>query len=161
MFVPAIVGAAAGGLSALGGIGATTASLIGLTTMATLSAGLSSYQQGRYNQLVARQEAQQRQTANNLNENLHRKRLNQLLAYQRAATGANGITFSGSPVAVAQDSIYQYELDKSIRQYNADIDSTRLLNQGELSMMQGRSALTNSLLQAPLQAFDTYQRYSK
>lgn len=162
MFLPMIAGAGLGaGLSAGGVLGATSAAAVGFGAMSTLSAGLSAYQQGKANSDIYKQQALEKQSAYNLNESLQRRRINQLLSAQRAASAASGITFEGSPLFTALDTAYQYQLDKNIRKYNSDINVNQSLNESELSMLYGRSQLINSLFNTGARAYDQVERYGK
>lgn len=162
MFLPMIAGAGLGaGLSAGGVLGATSAAAVGLGTMATLSAGLSSYQQGKANSDIAKQQALEKQAAYNQNESLQRRRISQLLSAQRAASAASGITFEGSPLLTSLDTAYQFQLDSNIRKFNSDIGVNQSLNEAELSMLYGRSQLINSLFSAGANAFDTIEKSGK
>lgn len=149
------------GLSSSGVLGATSAAMVGLGTMSTMSAGMSAYQQAEYNSNIAQKQAEQKRQVNDYNENLQRKRVESLLSMQKVATAGSGITFEGSPMAVSLDTAYQYEIDKRLREYNAEVEATALENQSELSMMYGRSSLFNSLLGAGIGAYDRVDRYAQ
>lgn len=162
MFLPMLAGAGLGaGLAASGTLGATAAAMVGLGTMATLSAGQSAYQYAEAQEDALHAQANQRRLANEQNERLEKRRIERLLAMQRVATAGSGITFEGSPFQVSLDTAYQYEVDRSIRQFNSEIDQSRLRSEGDLSMMHGRSQLLNSLMGAGIQAYDRVERYSR
>lgn len=157
-----ILGAGLGtGLAASGAMGATAAAMTGLGAMATLAQGVSSYQQGEYNQKVMEQQADAKQLANKANESVYKKRITALLGRQRAGFVANGITFEGSPMEMMLDSAYQYEVDKSIRKFNSDTEASYYRNKGEMSMMEGRANLFNSFLSTGVSTFDRMDQYAK
>jgi predicted lipid-binding transport protein (Tim44 family) len=162
MFLPMIAGAGLGaGLSSAGVLGATSAAMVGLGAMSTLSAGMSSYQQSEFNADVAKKQAEQKRQANEYNETLQRRRVERLLSMQKVAAAGSGIAYEGSPLAVSLDTAYQYEIDKGLRKYNSEVEATKLENESELSMMYGRSQLLNSLLSAGVQAYDRVDRYAQ
>jgi hypothetical protein len=148
MLLPLAGGLAAGGGAALGGINAGLSSAIGLMTAGTLFSGVSAYQQGEYNKKVAEQQAEATIRAAEINERKYQREYEQVAAYQRAATGAMGLGLSGSPLQVMIDSAYQYELDRGIRRYNAQIGAQQYEAEGKLAAMRGRSGLLGSLLEA-------------
>jgi len=146
MFLAPLLGAGLGtGLAVSGATGATMAAAIGLGTTAILGQGISSYQQGEYNAKVLRQEAAANQVAQTANEAIQKRKLEAGLARNRAIAGASGIEFTGSPLAVEINNLYEFEQELMAQRYNVNVQNMKLRSQATLSSMGGTASLGTSL----------------
>ena len=69
-----------------------------------------------------------------------------------ARSGASGLAFSGTPMAVFTDVSTQLELDNLITQFNFDLQKTQKLAEAEAYRRQGRLAVKT----ARMEAFSTF-----
>lgn len=147
-FLIPIMGGIGAGAATAGSIGTTAAVAAGLGSAALLGQGVSSYNQGKYNSKVLQQQAESTQIAQQMNEKIQRRQFNTGLASNRAAVGASGIEFSGSPLEVEINNIFEFEQDLLAQRYNANVQSAQARSQAKLARMGGNAALGTSLLKA-------------
>jgi len=145
--IPAIGGIAAGA-GTVGAIGTTGAVATGLGTAALLGQGVSSYQQGQYNQDVMNQQAQATLIAQQQNEAIQGRQMESNLSRNRAMVGASGIEFTGSPLDVEINNLYEYEEELRAQRYNANVSASQARSKGNLASMQGSAVLGTSLFKA-------------
>lgn len=138
----------------------TIATTVG--AISSVAQGYSAYQQGKYQEGVAKfnarqleNEAIQTKNVGTEREMEHREKVQQLIGQQRAQIGASGVTFSGSAEQLLESSELQGEVDALRIRSNFERQAQSLEQQAELTEQQGRaaraagrSALTGSLLSA-------------
>lgn len=78
-----------------------------------------------------------------------------LLGAQRAAVGASGVTMSGSPLEVINQSMYEFELDQAIEQEQYELQ--KLSKKGRIEQLEerGRQARRGAYMQAANTLFQT------
>ena len=118
-----------------------------------------------HNAAVLRQQKEAVSRASELEIYQQRRQARALRAKQEALYGKAGVTLSGSPLAVIQDSMAQAELDMMITKYNAEVDMMSLENQarykeylGKTYQQQGWAKAGATLLG---QSSDWLAKYSK
>jgi hypothetical protein len=132
-----------------------------LSVASSIYAGVSAAKQGEYNAKVAEQQAQAIKQAQVANEPIYEDEFQSLLGEQRAASASQGVVATtGSSLAVQRDAYMRYLRDKRSREFNADVGISQAQSAGELSRMQGKAALTGSLLGAAGQVGTSVGTYS-
>lgn len=120
----------------------------GFAAASALSQGLAANKAAQFNAAVLGQNAalarQQGEMEAEQIRRLGRKRIGEA----RAAYAASGVRMTGSALDVLADSERQVELDAATARWNAELRASGMQSQAALSRMQGRAALTSSLLQA-------------
>ena len=144
--VPLLAGAGAG--LATAGLGTGAAIAIGLSTLATVGAGVSAWQQGKYNAAVLEQQAEATRRANLLDEETRNRDFQRLEATNIVRTLAGGVALTGSPLNVLISNAYDFERDRNIRRYNSDISAGQSINQARQSRNIGTGQLLGSLISA-------------
>ena len=76
-----------------------------------------------------------------------RRRLNTVLAGQIARTGAAGITFEGTPAAVAKGDVQQFELEEAGAKFSDLERISQLRRAGSAARRRGKQAKRTTLLQ--------------
>ena len=155
------VGGGAGAAAGAGAVaaatataGLTTAQVIGLGLVAggTLLSGYSQYQQGKYEEGVAKANAKYEQfkaedalRRGDVEESRHRLQVRRLLGTQRARQGASGVDInSGSPLAVALDTVSLGEMDAMTIRNNAAREAFGYRVQAENELARGKQARRQS-----------------
>lgn len=100
-------------------------------------------------------------------ENTLRENNARVIATQRVATAASGITMSGSPYLAAADAFFNTEMDALNIQYAGDIEELAKTNEANLARAEGRAkskafqlASYQSLLGGGKDAVTSYQMLS-
>lgn len=118
----------------------------GLAVAGTLSAAQAQAQALRYSAQVADAEAQRARFAGQFEADQIREQARINLARSRAAAGASGIAFEGSPLEALAYSATQYELDALAALYGAETIAAGRQSGAALSRFQaGRTALSGYL----------------
>ena len=112
-----------------------------------VSSGVSGFQQGKFNQRVAQQQAKAARQAQEFNEVNQRRQFAQLQGRNRARVATSGIEFSGSPLEVAIENEFQFESEIAAQRFNTLVGAQQSLAQGELARFKGTSDLLGGLLQ--------------
>lgn len=81
-----------------------------------------------------------------------RRRLNTVLAGQIARTGAAGVTFEGSPQAVAKGDVQQFELEEAGAKFSDLERISQLRRAGSSARRAGKRAKRTSLLKTGAKA---------
>lgn len=126
-----------------------------LPYIAMAASAVGSMQQGQsqasaanYNAAVAERDAQAAIDKAAYDEEIHREEVKSLLSKQRAAIGASGVDFKGSPLLVLLDTVEKGELDALAIRYGGQIEAERHMSSAAISRAQGSQAKTSSLLGA-------------
>ena len=131
------------------------AALIGLTVVSGITQAIGAYQQGKarqeaaeYNAAVARQEGEiaRRQAEIELyqtTEEARRMRSRQAALYAKA-----GVLSEGSPAYVIADTAAQYEFEKDVIKYNAEIGVSRAESQARYDEFMGEQYYQEGLFKA-------------
>jgi len=90
-------------------------------------------------------QARQAQAANAANETIEGERTAEMLSTLRAAAFAGGTSLAGAPMVAAQDIQRKYLRDKTIRQYNVNVESEALRSQGRIAQLEGTAGLLGGL----------------
>lgn len=118
----------------------------GLAVVGTLSAAQTQAQALRYSAQVAEIEAQRARMAGEFEADQIREQARISLARSRAAAGASGIAFEGSPLEALAYSATQYELDALTALYGAETVAAGRQAGAALSRFQaGRTVLSGYL----------------
>lgn len=118
------------------------------------AAAKAAQQTAEYNAKVAENEAIILRRAKVDEEANLRQNSERLVATQRVATAASGITMSGSPMQAIADAYFNTELDALRIQYAGDIEATAKAAEAGLARAEGRarsSALKTQSYQSLLQ----------
>ena len=147
-----------------------------LTVGATLYSGIQKYQQGKYENDVAKYNARQSENeavrtrnAGVEAENIHREKVAQLISQQRAAAGAGNVDIdSGTPLRLVTDaeSIGNADALRIRGNYEdrakAMDDQAKLtLTEGKNAKKQGRTGLATSILTAGVAGYAGYADWMK
>lgn len=161
MFLPFLGGIAAGAATA-GAVGTTAAIGIGLSTFGTLASGVASYEQAKYNEAAAKQQAEAIRRSYVLNQRIRRLELSRLIGSQRAAMGASGFSV-GSPTfqAIVRDTMEQFEIQSEIDRYNAEVRARQAEGEAALQRYRGQTELFSSFVQAGGNVFTTMRQFEK
>jgi hypothetical protein len=93
----------------------------------------------RYNEKLAKNAAQAATNAAAVEMANRRERYQRLLASQRAAIGASGVTEEGSPLLVEMDSAEQAALDLARVRYSGELHSTAYTQEAQLEKFKTRA----------------------
>jgi hypothetical protein len=173
-----MVGGAASATAA--GLTATQLGLMGASTIAgiggTLFSAYSSYQQGKYAEKVARNnaiaaeyQAQDAERRGQIEERQVRLRAAQLGGQQRSALAANGVQLgSGSALDVLSDTAMMGEADALTARHNAQMEAwgyraqaSNYRAEGAGARAAGTSNAVGSLLGGAGSVADKWYRYSR
>lgn len=121
---------------------------LALTAVAGLASAYQQRQQGKYqkgvadyNARVAENEAIETRNAGVERENIHRRKVAELMSKQRAQAGASGIDINtGSPLQLQQDTELLGEVDALRIRSNFDRRGNALDTQATLTRAQGKQA---------------------
>lgn len=94
---------------------------------------------GEYNARIAENEKVLLRRKKIAEEKTLRENNARLIATQRVATAASGITMSGSPYLAAADAFFNTEMDALNIQYAADIEEFAKTNEANLARAEGRA----------------------
>jgi len=155
MKTAAVIGAAVytGGASlAATGAGAATGSFLGLSSgawagISTAGSMLMNVRAGQAQQVNYEMQARDAEFAAKDREVTRRKRLIASLASQNAARGAAGVrAFEGSPAAMMNNDIKEFDYDQSMAAANLGMKKQSLLTSGEHAVQSGYMSAGSSLL---------------
>lgn len=141
--------------TALGGTAATTTAaggFLGLSSAAwagisTAGSMLMQVQAGNAQKAAYEQQAQQEEFEAKDREVQRRKRLIASLASQNAARGASGVrAFEGSPAAMMQNDMKEFEYDQKMAAANTAMSTSSLLTSGQHAQQSGYMSAGTSLL---------------
>lgn len=122
---------------------ATIATIIGVAISAY--AGYSSYQQGQEQKKQYEEQAQLQRDENNRAAEQEVEARKRLMARQRMAYLANGVTISGTPIVVGEDTFGEYQKEIDALRSSGAAKATLLQNQGQLAFNSGRAQLISSI----------------
>lgn len=143
------------------------------TALATGIGAYGQYQQGKYQQKVAKNNsivlnrmAEDARARGSEKEQQHRMRVAQMKSKQRAAVGASGRDISGSASDLLADTAMMGELDALTIRANADreaygheVGATNELAQGKLDRMRGNYGAMGTLLSGGGQFASQWKQY--
>jgi hypothetical protein len=142
------IGAAIGSAVSSVGVGTIGTILTGVSALGSLGQGVAGYRAAQQNELNARTEA----TAANLQATEEASRQRRISRAQlgelKAQAGAQGTTFSGSPMEVYLESVKQAELDAQTTLYGGRMKALGLNQQAEAYKRQGAGSLFGGILGA-------------
>ncbi len=101
-----------------------------------------------FNASVQRQQATLIQAKAKLDIERQRKQARSFIATQRATIGASGVRFSGSPLAVVEDTAAEFILDARIIDFNARVEVFNKLSGAQQSLAQAQIARDSSFIKA-------------
>jgi hypothetical protein len=139
----------AAGASALGSlavplmIGGTILSAVG-----SITSGLAQNAASKANARALKQQATLATQRAALAEAQSRRRSQRLLATQRAGFAAAGVTATGTPLLVAEDTVEQAELDALTIRFGGATEAASLRTQARIERFQGKQAVTSGILGA-------------
>lgn len=134
-----------------GGGGGSAVSLIGtgLQAYGAWKQGKDTAWANKYNAQVARQEGYMAQQSAQMQKYQIGRQKGKMAGRQHALYAKSGVvTTSGSPFEVMVDTAGQYELDKAIVQYNADVMSARANAEAAYRDKMAKNAYSGGLAQA-------------
>lgn len=103
----------------------------------------------KYNAKLAERDAEARRRQASMDEELSRSRSSAIMSRQRAVMAAAGVdTSSGTPLAIAEQSAEDAEMDALAIRYGGAIGAQRFQEEANLSRMQGRSAKQAGMFRA-------------
>lgn len=114
----------------------------------TLQAGAAQAEAAEFNARVSEQEAQRARQAAAFEEQRLRDAARRVAGAQRAAIGASGIGFEGSPLLVMADTAEEAELDALAIRFSGSTAEARAKSQAALDRLQARQARTAGFFQA-------------
>lgn len=136
------------------GFDPVTIGIIGLAASAISAGGsfISGMQQqdmANYNAAVAEQNAKMATDKATYDAKMHNQEVRRILAAQRSLYGASGVSSeSGSPLLVMDDTVKQGAMDALAIRYGGDVDAAKQRSQANLYRMQGKNAMTSSVIGA-------------
>jgi hypothetical protein len=114
-------------------------SISGLVTgVGQLMGGQSAKSTGSYNASIYEQKANAERQSYKLLEAQKRKSVKSIIGTQISQTGASGFKFSGDPITIMNDSLYNAEMDMAIDRYNSEVTARSYENQANLERYQAR-----------------------
>ncbi len=93
-----------------------------------------------YNADILNQQADQVMTAEALKEYEFGKQEDVFIGNQKAQYAAAGVTMSGSPTDALLNSMTNFELDKQVMNYNAQVKAAGLRSEANVNKFYGREA---------------------
>ena len=119
----------------------TSLALTAATAGLQIGQGVSANNEAKYNASLSEQKAQQIDIQKGLEGYQADRSINKMRGTIISRTAANGLDMSGSPMASMIDTLTQMELDKSIGQYNLEVEKRNALSTADQYRRQGQSAL--------------------
>jgi hypothetical protein len=126
-----------------------------LMAAATIFSAVGAVAQGSQQQAMANQNARMYELnaryaidSAAIEEANNRRRTNQLMGNQRVAYAKSGVTSSGTPLLVGEDTAIQGELDALTVRYNGQIKSNQAKYQASMAKWQGKQAFNQGLFSA-------------
>lgn len=95
--------------------------------------------EANYNASVLHQQAGMIEDAKNLKIAQHNRMMRFAMGKTTNVAAGKGLEMSGSPIAVAIDTMTQMEMDKAIDVYNLDIDKYAVLSEAESTVRSGQT----------------------
>ncbi|MHA2403468.1 MAG: virion core protein, T7 gp14 family [Candidatus Kariarchaeaceae archaeon] len=132
-----------------------------LKTGAQVQTGRREAELFEFNAAVQRQQATLIQEKAKLDIEKQRRQARQFAAEQKATIGASGVRFSGSPLAVVEDTAAQFILDERIIDFNARVDVFSKLAGAEQSLRQAQIARNSSFIKAGASLLDVLPAFGK
>jgi hypothetical protein len=124
--------------------GPLLAASLGLQAVGFVAQGAQAKAAADYNARVAENAAVAERQRAEVEVGRHRRRAQLLLSSQRAAAGASGVQFEGSPLLVMAESAAEAEYDAQLIRYGGETRATNLYAQAAAERMQGRAARIGS-----------------
>ena len=112
----------------------------GVTAYSQLMAGQEAASAQEYNQQLYRQQAEAVEASRKLEAGKAERLKRKITGEAMTRTAAAGISPTGSPMAVMLDNLTQAQLDKSIVDYNLQVEKSRYLSAAEMAGMEARSS---------------------
>jgi hypothetical protein len=120
----------------------------GLSVVSSLAQGQAARRAADYNAALYERNAQVAQQRAAVDEARQRRLAAMRAGANRAAIGASGVAVEGSPLDILESNAAQEELDALMIRWNAANAASDARASGELARATGRSAQTQSFLQA-------------
>lgn len=108
-----------------------------------------------FNATVAEQEAEISKKIRELEKGQEEKRLKSFISTQQALFAKSGVTLSGSPLAVIEESAAAGELDIIIGNINASIEQSRLQSEADIRRAEAKSRIATGKTRAGLTLLST------
>jgi hypothetical protein len=102
--------------------------------------GLARQAAQEYNAKIQEHQAKQIEAAKGLELNQITKEQRRRAGKIRAQAGAGGGSLGGSPLHILNDNMTEFEIEKQVIAYNADIDALRARQGAALSRFEGKQA---------------------
>lgn len=113
-----------------------------LTAAEAISSGIQANQQAKYNARVSEMNAEAARRNAELEKYKTERRKKQMLSHQKALYAKAGVKFEGSPLEVLADTAAQYDLDKSIINYNSNVAYSRNMYEANFQRYAGKQRRT-------------------
>lgn len=120
----------------------------GVAVAGTIQSGRAQAKMAEYNAQVAKREAQVAEQNAAYEEAMHRKEGARLMATQRARYAKSGVTSSGSPLLVMEDTAAEIERDALAIRYGGNVAAANARSSATLSRLTGSQAKTASYYSA-------------
>lgn len=119
-----------------------------VSAVGAIAQGQQAADAAEFNAAVAQNEAIQARQEAAFQESQHRKRARSLLASQRAAVGASGTSFTGSPLSIMADSAAEAEIDAMMIRRSGTIAAANARARAAAERMDARAQRTAGLFNA-------------
>jgi len=114
----------------------------------SIAGGIAANKEAKYNASVMEQQAGMIDAQKGLEGYQYDRAKNQLFGKGVARTAKAGFELSGSPMAVMIDSLTQLEMDKSVGQYNLEVQKRFALSSADQYRRRGKTALASGYANA-------------
>lgn len=128
-------------------LAATVAGTV-ISAVGQLQAGQAAAQAGELNAQSAEADARAAKDRAALDEARSRRETRRFVATQRARFGAAGVTFTGTPLLVIEDTVREAELDALTIRFGGETEAARLRRQAALDRFEGKQAKRSSFFRA-------------
>jgi len=125
-------------------MGLMTTAMVGLgvsQAATSIASGYAASTEAKYNAKIKEQQASMIQAGADMAAYQADRAMGKVAGTTRARVAKSGLTMSGSPMAVLLDTQTQMELDKSIEQYNYQMQKNFATSQAEAYKREGKRAL--------------------
>lgn len=130
-------------------MGLFTTAILTLATAGTqIAGGIASNNEAKYNASILEQQAGMIDQQKSLEGYQYNRAIRQLEGKSVARTAKAGFNLSGSPMAVMIDSLTQMEMDKSIGQYNLEVQKRFTLSNAQNVRQRGKTAMISGFSNA-------------
>jgi len=112
----------------------------GLNAFGQFQAGAEQERIENFNASIAEQEARNVRASEVLNQFQKKKQIAQIMGSQRAAFAKAGVSYTGSPIVLAHESLTNAEMDLSISKHNAELKAQRLESEARIRGFRAKAA---------------------